>query len=46
MVWSSLVDITYVPPQCGFPHLMVVLTPPIIHLYGEVVKSGKDLVLI
>jgi hypothetical protein len=43
MVCSSLVDIIYVPQQCGFLHLMAILTLPIIHLYGEVVKSGTKI---
>jgi hypothetical protein len=46
MGYSSLEAITYVLRQCGFLVRMAGLTLPIIHLYGEVVKSGKDLVLI
>ena len=42
-MYSSLVNITYAPLQCGFLHLLAILTLPIVHLYGEVVKSGGDL---
>jgi hypothetical protein len=40
MVCSGLLNITYAALQCGFVHLLAILTLPIIHLYGEVVKLG------